>query len=124
MFTSIIMFLSNGPASQIVMAMGIAFVALILHLHTQAYKEEADSWLQTASMMAIFLTLWVGLLSKTGVIDDFDLPNNPMGSYVYFLITMAIQAMPLVASAAGGKYKQASIKQSKPQEDQKACRET
>lgn len=45
-FTSAIMFLATGTTSQIVFAMAIAFAALLLHLQTQAYKDEPDSWLQ------------------------------------------------------------------------------
>ena len=57
LFTSLIMFLAQGTATQIVVAMFISFCWLIGHLIIQAYKETADSWLQTCSMLGIFLSL-------------------------------------------------------------------
>ena len=108
-FTSIIMFLSSGPSSQIVVAMAIAFVALILHLHTQAYKDEPDSWLQTSSLTAIFVTLWVGLLHKTGVTAELDAPGSSTASSVYEAILMTVTSMPIVVAALGLLLKVATL---------------
>ena len=110
-FTSIIMFLSSGPSSQIVVAMAIAFLALILHLHTQAYKDEPDSWLQTSSLVSIFVTLWVGLLHKTGVTAELgdDAPGSSTASAVYEAILTTVTSMPIVVAMLGFLLKVAKL---------------
>ena len=77
------MLLAQGTATQIVVAMFISFCWLIGHLIIQAYKETADSWLQTCSMLGIFLSLWLGLIIKVGIVDELDLPGNPLFSAMY-----------------------------------------
>ena len=72
------MLLAQGTATQIVVAMFISFCWLIGHLIIQAYKETADSWLQTCSMLGIFLSLWLGLIIKVGIVDELDLPISPL----------------------------------------------
>merc|ERR1740130_1964432 len=96
LFTSLIMFLAQGTATQIVIAMFISFTWLVAHLIIQAYKEAADSWLQTCSMLGIFLSLWLGLIIKVGIVDELDLPGNPLASAMYEGLTALVNMLPLV----------------------------
>ena len=79
-FGSVVMFWASGTGTQIVIAMFAAFAFLILHLKTEAYKDKSDSHLQTLSMTAIFLTLWIGLLQKTGILDELKGGKCPQDS--------------------------------------------
>ena len=100
LFTSGLMFLASGSSSQVVIAMMISFVWLVAHLHMQAYKEENDSFLQTASLISIFVTLWIGLLHREGVTQEF-LEQDAMFSAIYQIITTAVGGLPLVAALGG-----------------------
>ena len=71
-FTSLIMFLATGTSMQQAVAMAFAFASLFSHLFIQAYKDRSDSLIQTVSMTCIFLTLWLGLLNKAGVLQEFE----------------------------------------------------
>lgn len=75
------------------------------HPTIQAYKEAADSWLQTCSMLGIFLSLWLGLIIKVGIVDELDLPGNPIASSMYEGLTALVNMLPLVAAlvAIGSK---------------------
>ena len=64
------MFFATGTAVQICYAMFIAFVFLIAHINKKAYKERSDFQIQTVSMICIFLTLWLGLMMRTGVVVE------------------------------------------------------
>ena len=101
LFTSIIMFLSSGPSSQVVVAMAIAFVALVLHLHTQAYKDGSDSRLQSASLISIFVILWVGLLHREGVTAELAVPGSDLAIAVYKWITITASSLPIVGAVVG-----------------------
>ena len=68
------------------------------HFTIQAYKEAADSWLQTCSMLGIFLSLWLGLIIKVGIVDELDLPGNPIASSMYEGLTALVNMLPLVAA--------------------------
>lgn len=97
-FTSIIMFFATGTAVQICYAMFIAFVFLIAHINKKAYKERSDFQIQTVSMICIFLTLWLGLMMRTGVVVELDTPGNEMMSKFFRALTVIVQMMPLLST--------------------------
>ena len=99
------MFFARGTATQIVIAMMIAFAALMVHMIVQAYKEMADSVLQTVSMICIFLTLWLGLLIRTGPIEDMDMPNNPVTTRIYEAISTIVAVLPVISCVGAILYK-------------------
>ena len=96
-FGCVIMFWASGTATQIVIAMFAAFGFLILHLKCEAYKDATDSGLQTLSMTAIFLTLWIGLLAKTNLLDELQSETERKG--VYFIFTLIVNCLPLFGFA-------------------------
>ena len=98
-FTSVVMFFATGTTTQVVFAMFIAFVFLISHISIRAYKEPLDFRIQTVSMICIFVTLWMGLLNRTGVVLELDVPGvNSWGSNFFKFITRLSQFAPFVAT--------------------------
>ena len=92
-FGCVVMFWATGTATQIVIAMFAAFGFLILHLKCEAYKDATDAGLQTLSMTAIFLTLWIGLLAKTDLLTEL---QSDTAMQVYFIFTLVVNCLPLI----------------------------
>jgi len=108
-FTSIIMFLATGTSGQVVIAMAISFTCLMLHLRVQAYKEPSDLSLQTLSQTCIFITLWLGLLIRTGVINELLAMENPVVTAAYNTFTVAVSILPGVGGLLGMIQKTCSV---------------
>ena len=54
--------------------------------------------MQTASLLSIFMTLWIGLLHQTGVTEELEAPGQSVIFTVYHAIIMAVGALPIGAA--------------------------
>ena len=70
MLAGVVIFLKPGTAIQIAFAFLISFAFLLFHVSTQPYINDHEGTLQMTSLISICLTLFGGLLLKTGSEDE------------------------------------------------------
>ena len=61
---------------------------------TTSSSFSSSNRVQTCSMLGIFLSLWLGLIIRVGIVDELDMPDNPLTSKAYELITAAVNMLP------------------------------